>query len=301
MSPVAAVAPLIGAMLLWWQMPSPTSATLKQARSGDKSDRPPSDDAKLTVPEELTPDAGENERSDDVCQALLASGMFSKTDPAASSRWCEQLKPVCFPPGHVVGARGDFGGRFYVIISGKVKVSHRRPVGCDIMLTVLGSYEIFGVIQLFDPAACEISVTTLTEVLAVPIERSYLLMWMAECSEFSAQMLRLCARRAKATTDALTDFAFADVQGRVASRLLWLRKRFGRQEGEVVRIVHDLTLEDFSCLVGLSPELIGITLRAFEDRGWIQLDDTSVVVVDSEALASVRSESMEEVGCVRSI
>jgi CRP/FNR family transcriptional regulator, cyclic AMP receptor protein len=65
--------------------------------------------------------------------------------------------------------------------------------------------------------------------------------------------------------------------------------------------VHDLTLEDFSCLVGLSPELIGITLRAFEDRGWIQLDDTSVVVVDSEALVSVRSESMEEVGCVRSI
>jgi hypothetical protein len=51
-------------------------------------------------------------------------------------------------------------------------------------------------------------------------------------------------------------------------------------------------LEDFSRLVGLSPESIGNTLREFEARGWIHLDDKSVVVVDSQALASVRSENM---------
>jgi CRP/FNR family cyclic AMP-dependent transcriptional regulator len=93
-------------------------------------------------------------------------------------------------------------------------------------------------------------------------------------------------------TDTLTDFAFADVHSRVASRLLLLRRRFGHREGEVVRIVHDLTLEDLSRLVGVSPKLIGHTLRDFEDRGWIRLDGTSVVVVDSHALASVRSKSM---------
>jgi CRP-like cAMP-binding protein len=203
----------------------------------EKSNLALPDNAKRAVSEVLAPDDGGNERSDDVCQALLASGIFSKTDPAALSRWCQQLEPVRFPPGHVVGARGDFGGRLYVIVSGKVKVSYRRPGGCETMLSVLGSYEIIGGVQLFDPAACETSVTTLTEVLAVPIGRSYLLMWMAECSEFSALVLRLFARWAKETTNALTDYAFADVQGRVASRLLWLRKRFGRREGEVVRIV----------------------------------------------------------------
>jgi DNA-binding transcriptional regulator YhcF (GntR family) len=52
----------------------------------------------------------------------------------------------------------------------------------------------------------------------------------------------------------------------------------------------DLTLEDFSRFVGVSPETIGKTLREFEDRGWIRLDDMSVVVIDSQALASVRSE-----------
>jgi CRP/FNR family cyclic AMP-dependent transcriptional regulator len=68
-----------------------------------------------------------------------------------------------------------------------------------------------------------------------------------------------------------------------------LRRRFGHLDGEVVRIVHDLTLQDLSRLVGASPELIGHALRDFENRGWIRLDDKSVVVIDSQALASYRN------------
>jgi len=93
-------------------------------------------------------------------------------------------------------------------------------------------------------------------------------------------------------TDALTDFASADVRGRVASRLSLLKRRFGRREGEVVRIVHEMTMEDFSRLVGVSPEVVRNTLGNLENQGWIRLDDDSVVVVDSQALASLRSKSM---------
>ena len=91
-------------------------------------------------------------------------------------------------------------------------------------------------------------------------------------------------------TDALTDFASADIRGRVASRLSLLKRRFGRREGEVVRIEHEMTMEDFSRLVGVSPEVVRNTLGDLENQGWIHLDDDSVVVVDSQALASVRSK-----------
>jgi CRP/FNR family transcriptional regulator, cyclic AMP receptor protein len=237
----------------------------------------------------------------DVCRALLASGIFRKTDPDVVSALSRQLKPVRFPPNHVVGAQSDYGGRIYVIISGKVKVVHWRPGGCELALTILGSSEIFGGTSLFDPASCETSVTTLTEVQAVPIERDQLLIWMAEYPELSAQVLRLFARWAKAATNALVDLASADFQSRVARRLLLLMKRFGRREGDVVRVVHDLTLDDLSLFAGVAPATISDTLRDFEDRGWIRLEDNSLVVVDSQALASVRPESVAEVCCVRSI
>ncbi|HXO82652.1 MAG TPA: Crp/Fnr family transcriptional regulator [Mycobacterium sp.] len=222
----------------------------------------------------------------DVRRALVSSGIVSKSDPAALTRWCRQLKPVRFPAGHVIASGGDDGGRLYVIISGKVKASIRRQGGCELLLAVLGSNEIFGVVSLFEPVARETRLTALTEVLAVPIDRGQLLSWMAECPELSARTLRLFARRAKEMTDALTDFASADIRGRVASRLSLLKRRFGRQEGEVVRIVHEMTMEDFARLVGVSPELVRNTLGNLENQGWIRLDDDSVVVIDSQALSA---------------
>jgi CRP/FNR family cyclic AMP-dependent transcriptional regulator len=107
----------------------------------------------------------------------------------------------------------------------------------------------------------------------------------------------LFARWVKAMTDSLVDFAFADAQGRIASRLLLLKKRFGRQEGEVVRVVHDLTAADFSHLAGVDPETVGATLRGFEANGWIRLEDLSIVIVDGHALSQVRQISMGE-ACV---
>jgi CRP/FNR family transcriptional regulator, cyclic AMP receptor protein len=193
---------------------------------------------------------------------------------------------VRFPAGHVIASGGDDGGRLYVIISGKVKASIRRQGGCELLLAVLGSNEIFGVVSLFEPVARETRLTALTEVLAVPIDRGQLLSWMAECPELSARTLRLFARRAKEMTDALTDFASADIRGRVASRLSLLKRRFGEQEGEVVRIVHEMTMEDFARLVGVSPELVRNTLGNLENQGWIRLDDDSVVVIDSQALSA---------------
>jgi CRP/FNR family transcriptional regulator, cyclic AMP receptor protein len=199
------------------------------------------------------------------------------------------LKPVRFPPGHVIATGGDDGGRLYVIMSGKVKAAICRQDGCELLLAVLGRNEIFGVVSLFEPVARETRITALTEVLAVPIERGQLLSWIAECPQLSARALRLFARRAKEMTDALTDFASADMRGRVASRLSMLKRRFGQREGDVVRIVHEMTMEDFSRLVGVSPELVRNALRDLENQGWIRLDDESVVVVDSRALSSSRN------------
>lgn len=227
----------------------------------------------------------------------MASGIFSKLDRDRVSAASEQLEPAQFSPGDVMDAQSNYGGCVYVIMSGKVKVVHRHSGGSEMMLTILGPREIFGAITLFDPDSREITATALTEVVAVPIERDQFLAWTSECPEFSDQVLRLFARWVKASTNSLMDVAFADVQSRVANQLLLLRKRFGQREDEVVRVVHDLTLEDFSLLVGVAPAAIGETLHEFEDRGWIRLENHSIVVINAHALASVPHMTGPEIRC----
>ncbi|MCV7409405.1 hypothetical protein AWC05_10210 [Mycobacterium florentinum] len=275
--------------LLWWETTSSAGLTFGRAKHEVNALGPVALGATEYVA--ATPGPEDN----DARRALITSGIFGRTTPDVVAALSEELHPEHFSPGRVMSARGDFGGSVYVIVRGKVKVCYRRSGGGEIVLKILGPSEIFGAITLFDPGPQDMSITTLTEVLAVPIARDQLLTWMVERPEVCDQVLRLFARWVKAMTNSLVDFGFADAQGRVASRLLSLRKRFGRLDGDVVRVVHDLSADDFSSLAGVDPETIGATLRGFEANGWIRLEHDSIVIVDGHALGQVRQVSMGEV------
>jgi hypothetical protein len=53
--------------------------------------------------------------------------------------------------------------------------------------------------------------------------------------------VRVLARRLRRTDNNLADMIFTDVPGRVAKQLLLLAQRFGTQEGDAMRVTHDLT------------------------------------------------------------
>ena len=88
-------------------------------------------------------------------------------------------------------------------------------------------------------------------------------------------------------TTSLADFMLADPRYRVARRLLLLAKRFGRRDGEAVRVVHDLTLGELALFAGVTPELLEATLRDFGQRGWIRFEGECLVVVNGQGLAGV--------------
>jgi CRP/FNR family transcriptional regulator, cyclic AMP receptor protein len=274
---------LLVVALLWWETTSPIGVTLKeQPDDGADAERPG-----------IAPAVQRSARNP-VHRALIGCGIFSRTSPELVTVLSEKLTPERFGAGRLMGGESDFEGCVYVIISGKVKVSYQRPDGTEVALKLLGPSEMFGAITLFDPGPQDMVMTTLTEVVAVPITRDQLLSWMATCPEVCDQVLRLFARWVKAMTNSLVDLAFADEQGRIASRLLLLKQRFGQQDGDVVRVVHGLSSAEFSHLAGVDPETVGVTLRAFEANGWIRLEENSIVIVDGYALSQVRQVSMGE-------
>ena len=223
----------------------------------------------------------------DVPQVLIASGIFGKTGSDVVSALIENLLPVRFPPGHVVFAQGDSGSCLYMIASGKVKVAYRHADGREVVLNIVGASDVFGEVSPFDYGTREFTATTVTEVCAVAIERDQLLVWMAECPEIIHQLMRLLARRAEVMTQCLVYSVFADPPYRVVRRLLLLGRRFGIREGDVVRVTHDLTLEEISQFAGVVPETVDATLRDFRDRGWIRVEGSRLEIVDGQGLAAL--------------
>ena len=63
-----------------------------------------------------------------------------------------------------------------------------------------------------------------------------------------------------------------------------LSRRFGAPAEGGIRVAHDLTQEELAQLVGASRETVNKALADFSARGWIRLEQRSVVLLDVERL-----------------
>jgi CRP-like cAMP-binding protein len=223
--------------------------------------------------------------------AVVASGIFRRTNAERIPFLLNNLRLVRVSSGHTIFAQDDPSGALFLIASGKVKVTYRHPDGREAVLNVLGRTELFGEVTPFDCEPREVTATAMTEVCAVVIDRRQLLVWMSEFPEVIQQIMRLLARRTDVLTDCLVDFACEDPTYRVARRLLLLGRRFGCREGDLVRVAHDLTLNEISLFTGVTQERITTTLSDFADRGWIAFDGGCLLIVDGHGLARVSTES----------
>ena len=102
---------------------------------------------------------------------------------------------------------------------------------------------------------------------------------------WAGALLQALAQRLRRTNEALADLVFSDVPGRVAKQLLDLADKFGQPGPDGVLVHHDLTQEELAQLVGASRETVNKALADFTQRGWVEVDQRQVLLIDMERLA----------------
>jgi CRP/FNR family cyclic AMP-dependent transcriptional regulator len=219
-------------------------------------------------------------------EAVLAkSGILQGVEPAVAAALTRQLRLVEFGRGETIYRQGEPGDRLYIVITGKVKIGRRSPEGREQLLSIMGPTDMFGALSMFDPGPRTASATALTEVCTASMDRDALRDWITGRPQIAEQLLRVLARRLRRTDDHIGDLIFTDVPGRVAKQLLQLSQRFSSQEGDHLRLTHDLTQGELAQLVGASRETVNKALSDFAQRGWITLEGKSLKIHDVSRLA----------------
>jgi CRP-like cAMP-binding protein len=220
-----------------------------------------------------------------VDEVLSRAGLFHGVAPEAVEALAAALKYGDYSRGEVVFTEGEQGDTLFIVLSGKVKIGRRAADGRENMLSVMGPSDMFGELSLFDPGPRTATATVLTEGRLASLAHTSLRPWINDRPEIAEQLLRVLARRLRRTNDALADLIFTDVPGRVAKALLALAERFGTEEGDGLRVHHDLTQEELAQLVGASRETVNKALADFSTRGWMRVDSRAVTILDRDRLA----------------
>ncbi|NED99213.1 Crp/Fnr family transcriptional regulator [Phytoactinopolyspora halotolerans] len=228
---------------------------------------------------------GQSRRSQVVVdEALRSAPLFRELNDEAAAALRASMIEVHLDRGEVLFREGDDGDRVYVVTEGKIKLGRTAQDGRENLLALLGPGQMFGELSLFDPGPRSATATAVTETSLLALGHADLVPLLTGRPEVARGLLLQLASRLRTSNDTLADLVFSDVPGRVAKRLLDLSNRFGVPSDEGIRVSHDLTQEELAQLVGASRETVNKALADFVGRGWIRLEQRSVVLLDVERI-----------------
>ena len=215
---------------------------------------------------------------------LRQAPLFSGLDDEAATALGNSLTESRLRRGDVLFHEGDSGDKLYIVTEGKVKLGRSSSDGRENLLAIMGPGQMFGELSLFDPGPRSATVTAVTDATFASLSHDDLLRWLEGRPMVARGLLSQLAARLRKANDVVADLVFSDVPGRVAKALLDLADRFGRTADDGVHVHHDLTQEELAQLVGATRETVNKSLAEFSNRGWLQLDGRSVVLLDVERL-----------------
>jgi CRP/FNR family transcriptional regulator, cyclic AMP receptor protein len=183
-----------------------------------------------------------------------------------------------FRRGQVVFSRGDPSDTLFVVISGRVKVVVRSADGGELTLTIIQPGGTFGELGVADggPRSADADALDECQLLLIPLETVQGI--CAREPPVVRALLNSTAATLRRLTEAASDLVFLDLPRRVAKVLLSLP----RGGDGVIRPA--LSQEELAHQAGGTRQSINATLRGFERRGWIEVNDRVVTIKQAPAL-----------------
>ncbi len=221
--------------------------------------------------------------AEDRISLLARTPLFAGVDRALLERLAERAVVRRYRRGQTIFNEGDPGGSLVVVASGLVKLVATSEAGTEMVIGVVEAHHAFGELTVIDGGLRTASAQVLDPTTVLVLTRDTLFdVVRTEPALAEAVMVHL-AQRFRATHETATDLMFLDLQARVAKLLVSVALEPGA--GGVVDLERlHLTQRDLGGMVGGSRQSINQILHHFQSRGWIRMEDRTIVVLRPDRL-----------------
>lgn len=185
-----------------------------------------------------------------------------------------------YEKGQNIFFEGDLGIGFYVVGSGKVKISKISFAGKEHILHIFGGGEPFGEVPVFNGSPFPATAEALMKTKTLFFPRDKFVLLVEANPSLALNMLAVLSFRLRKFATQIENLSLKEVPARLASYLIYLSE----EQGNDKFVELDISKGQLASLLGTIPETLSRIFSKMNDEGLIQVNGKRITLLDPEGL-----------------
>ncbi len=211
---------------------------------------------------------------------LRSISLCSDMNDNEISNLAEHCQIRKFIKKNIIFMEQDPGNMFYIICSGKIKITKLNNDGDEVVLSILGPGDYFGEMSLLDHNKRNANAVALDDIELLTIPRSEFLDVLHKNTAFTFNLLKTFAIRLRTTDIRVKSFFLDDAQQKALMMLYDLSEKIGKPRGNDMLLKDMPNQTDIANLTGISRETLSRIIKKFELNSIIVRDGKDIIIPD---------------------
>ncbi|GER94423.1 Crp/Fnr family transcriptional regulator [hot springs metagenome] len=221
---------------------------------------------------------------DDTFKNLKVIPIFSSLDDEELKEVQPYLIRDNFKKKQEIFSEGDPSDWFYILISGKVKITKMSIDGREIIIELISPPDFFGGFAVLKGFPYPANAVAMEDSNVIKISRHNLLKIIDRFPNVMYEMTANLGDRIREFHDTLKNIALERVESRIAALLLKLADKTGERKDNSILINMRLTKQDIAEMVGTTVETAIRVMSKFKKSGFIDDKDGKILIKNIGAL-----------------
>jgi len=190
-----------------------------------------------------------------------------------------------FKPGELVLGEADPIRAFYVVITGRLKLSKSSPEGREQTLSLLGPGDPFGLCTAFATDSFPASAMSIEESTVMIIPGEFMEAIAKKEAALLLNIIQILSSRLKESMTLIESLALKEIPGRLSSFLLHTLSRNTEEKKNKLELT--ISQRELAKMLGATPEALSRTLRKMSNDGILTVDGRMITILNRKAMEEI--------------
>ena len=213
---------------------------------------------------------------------LRAIALFQSLDDELLDKILDRQRELTHQADQVIVMEQDWGESLFLLCDGLAKVRTYTTDGDEVVMSLLGTGDVFGEMAVFDGDSRSADVVALTNLRLVKLRIPPFAALLSQKADFALALAKLEANRLR---DLNRRFALqtADATTRLLGALAYLARK-SSVEDDLQAQIPPLAQQEIALIAGLARETASRTLSKLRQRGSVNEDNGRLFLADLKPL-----------------